>query len=186
LNAEDGGMRRVILVQVPDLTGYKDFRTISEITKARLRSAGEALSNDLGRRSDTGFVVYGLAPSNFRAWEDYDGDSIEQLEALFHGAETPLVNGWTPDAVRTEVLLLQGFPLDARIEKATMLKKNDVRLVTADNIGHRLWVCLDQKLHDATVAAMHPAAEDVVVCLDSALDDETKVRLADRCMLATI
>ncbi len=130
--------------------------------------------------------MFRLNSSHFRGWEDYHGDDIEQLEALFEEAETPLVKDWTRDSLLTEVLLLQGFPLDAHVTPETALQMNDVRLVTCDNVGHRLWVCLDLKIHEATVSAMDPAREDVVVCLDSALDDEAKLRLADRCTLETI
>ena len=42
LNIEDGGNRRFVLVQLPEPTGYRDYETVADITKARLRMAGEA------------------------------------------------------------------------------------------------------------------------------------------------
>jgi adenine-specific DNA-methyltransferase len=193
VSRQTGAARQFIVVQLQEVTDEGSaahragFDTISQIALQRLRRAIEGLNTaaDPTAEEDRGFRVLRLEPSTFRAWEDYDGDDVEQLEALFEEAETPLVKGWTPDALLTEVLLLQGFPLDARIEAQTTLK-NDVRLVTSDHVGHRLWVCLDRKVHDATVAALAPEAEDVIVCLDSALDDEAKLRLADRCTLETI
>ncbi|MCA2992380.1 MAG: hypothetical protein INH11_15160, partial [Gemmatimonas sp.] len=149
-------------------------------------SAAEALRTTNSDDKDVGFSVLRLQPSSFRAWEDFDGDDVEQLEALFEQTETPLIKGWTPDSLLTEVLLLQGFPLDAHVAPQESLTKNDVRLVTSDYVAHRLWICLDRKVQDATVAALNPAAEDVIVCLDSALNDEAKLRLADRCTLETI
>ncbi len=186
-NRDAGTKHRFVCVQLPEET-EGPFETVAAISKERLRRASHNLKREdsENRLTDVGFRVLRLDSSNFRAWQDYDGDDIEQLEALFEGAETPLVKGWTSDSLLTEVLLLQGFPLEARIEAQTALTENDVRLVTADHVGHRLWVCLDRKIHDATVAGLDPAAEDVIVCLDSALNDEAKLRLADRCMLETI
>ena len=193
-----GGARPFICVQLPEAVSEKELsgrnaisiglETIADITKDRLRRSIKKLAEakQCALPKALGFRVLRLEPSNFRAWQDYDGENLEQLEALFEEAETPLVKGWTPDALLTEVLLLQGFPLDARIEPQAALRKNDIRLVTSDDVSHRLWVCLDRKIHESTVAAMTPTAEDVVVCLDSALDDEAKLRLADRCTLETI
>jgi adenine-specific DNA-methyltransferase len=194
VNRQSDGGRQFILVQLPEVTHEKSaargagFDTISQIALQRLRGAIGALDDD-GEPTlteDRGFRLLRLDPSSFRAWEDYDGDDVEQLEALFDEAETPLVKGWTTDSLVTEVLLLQGFPLDAQIDSQSALRKNDVRLVTSDHVGHRLWVCLDRRIHDATVAALALEAEDVFVCLDAALDDEAKLRLADQCTLETI
>ena len=127
-----------------------------------------------------------MAESNFRSWQDYNGESVAELESLFHTAETPLVERWTPENVRAEVLLLQGFPLDSSVATQSAFDKNEVQLVTSENVAHRLWICLDRKIQSVTVAALTPSPEDVVVCLDSALSDEAKLRLADRCTLETI
>jgi adenine-specific DNA-methyltransferase len=183
-----------ILVQMPEVTApdsearQHGFDRISDIGKERIRRVIKKLSREQRptESEDLGFRVLRLVQSHLQAWEDYEGDGIEQVEALFEDAETPLVKGWAPEALLTEVLLLQGFPLDARIESQSALKRNDVHLVTSHHVAHRLWVCLDSKLHDVTVAALAPSAEDVVVCLDSALSDGAKLRLADRCTLETI
>lgn len=75
LNAQDGGRRTFVLVQLPHSTGRKSFPTIAELTKERLRQAGAAL-----RRShpdsalDTGFRVLKLVPR-------HPAESPECLEA---------------------------------------------------------------------------------------------------------
>jgi adenine-specific DNA-methyltransferase len=187
LNARDGGDRSFICIQFPEPV-EGSFDDIARLAVHRIRSAGAELASEHPDRAGGQFGVRVLryAASNFRAWEDYDGEDLEQLEALFEESETPLVKGWTPQALLTEVVLLQGFPLDACVEAQATLEKNDVRLVSSDYVGHRLWVCLDRKIHSATVAALAPATGDVVVCLDAALDDEAKQRIADRCTLETI
>ena len=44
LNAQDGGNRKFILVQLPEPTGRKDFPTIADITKERVRRVIKKLS----------------------------------------------------------------------------------------------------------------------------------------------
>ncbi len=187
LNARDGGDRSFICVQFPEPIGG-NFGNIAELSVHRIRSAGAELTTSHPDHAAGMFGVRVLQyqASNFRAWEDYAGDNVEQLEALFEEAEQPLVKGWTTDSLLTEVLLLRGFPLDSRIEVQASFGKNNVRLVTSEFVHHRLWVCLDSKIQSATVAALSPAADDVFVCLDAALSDEAKLRLADRCTLETI
>ncbi len=48
LNAEDGGNRRFIMVQLPELTGSKDYPTIAEIGKERIRRAGQKILEAAG------------------------------------------------------------------------------------------------------------------------------------------
>ncbi|MBE6822815.1 MAG: site-specific DNA-methyltransferase [Ruminococcaceae bacterium] len=67
-NAQDGGSRRFIMVQLPepidqsDAAYRKGYRTICEIGKERIRKAGDALISEYGASSagDTGFRVYRL------------------------------------------------------------------------------------------------------------------------------
>ena len=56
-----------------------------------------------------------LAHSNFKEWQPFIDKDSAQLELRFSQAETPLVESWKPENLLTEILLLQGFPLDSRI-----------------------------------------------------------------------
>jgi adenine-specific DNA-methyltransferase len=79
LNAEDGGNRRFILVQLPELTpenseankaGYKN---ICEIGKERIRRAGAKIKAEnalTAPNSDTGFRVFRLDSSNLKVWNE--------------------------------------------------------------------------------------------------------------------
>lgn len=188
LNREDGFNRRFVCVQMDAPIDREDFPSIVSVGKERLRRAiahiGGASESVQG--GGPGFRVFRLRPSNFRAWEDYDGENMGQLEAHFDDAATPLLAGWTPEALLSEILLLHGFPLDSRIEPQSAIEHNRVWLVTTTSISHRLWVCLDGNVHKTTTALLRPSPEDTLVCLDSAIDDETKLRLADLCHLETV
>lgn len=58
LNAEDGGKRKFIMVQLPELTDEKSeayktgYKNICEIGKERIRRAGKKILNELGVRND--------------------------------------------------------------------------------------------------------------------------------------
>lgn len=89
------------------------------------------------------------------------------------------MNGWTPEGLLTETLLLEGFPLDSAVTEQAEFKHNQVWRVESDACAHRLWVCFDKKIKDKTLEALALPGEDIFICLDSALPDEAKVRLSD-------
>jgi adenine-specific DNA-methyltransferase len=198
LNQEDNGNRKYICIQIPEATEADSsarkagFKTISEIGKKRIRSVIKKLKAEkkgklnLDPNEDLGFKVYSLDRSNFRDWELYEGKDSAKLETLFDRFETPLIEGWKSENLLTETLLLQGFPLDSSVTSLPEFKGNDVKQVTSKFVGHHLYVCLDKKVKAETVAKLSLRAEDILVCLDSALSDEAKVNLADRCNLKVI
>lgn len=196
-NNEDGGNRRFICVQIPEPLpiAEKKLKTIADISKERIRNVSHALSKasksklDLQDRDapeDLGFRVYKLARSNYKAWQDYTGDDVARLETLFDSIETPLVEGWQPQNVLSEIMLLQGFPLDSTVTPETGFAHNRIQRVQSDAIAHRLFVCLDATIADTTIAQLQLAAADIFVCLDSALSDQSKLQLADRCTLGVL
>lgn len=129
LNAEDGGNRRFILVQLPEQTGAKDYATIAEITKARLRSAASAVKEGGASilpgapgdasRIDLGFRVIKLASSNIKAW-DADFDALDQ--ALLNAVEN-VKSDRSEDDVLYELLLKYGLDLAIPIESRTVNDK---------------------------------------------------------------
>lgn len=129
LNAEDGGNRRCISVQLPEPTGEKSearkagYETISEITRERIRRAGakilEEESGKLDGRADTldvGFRAYKLADTNFRKWKADSGLSKEEVSAFLAGLADSVNDEAHADALLTEVLLKLGFSLTEKIE----------------------------------------------------------------------
>ncbi len=194
-NREKDTTHKFVMVQLPELTDNPDYPTIAEIGKERIRRVIAQLKQedkgkmDLSTREmpeDLGFKVFKLTGSNFKVWEDYQGTDIGQLQQSFDQYETPLADGWTPETLLTEVILLQGFPLDSAVTPLTGFTRNRIVAVESEFHTHRLVVCLDETLSDATIGHLDLAAEDVFVCLDSALTDQAKMQLQDRCNLNVI
>jgi len=99
LNAEDGGNRRFIMIQLPEVTGDNSeahkagYKTICEIGKERIRRAGVKIIADRGEQIsidgveasplDVGFKVFKLDSSNLKLWDDSPisgEDALYQLE----------------------------------------------------------------------------------------------------------
>lgn len=113
LNAADGGNRRYILVQLDEAVDKNDYATIADITRERLRRAGQQIAS---KRSsdpapiDTGFRSYRLASSNVKAW-DGTPDQLNLLEAVDN-----LVAGRTADDLLVEMMLRMGVELTTPLE----------------------------------------------------------------------
>jgi adenine-specific DNA-methyltransferase len=95
VNAEDGGRRRFVMVQLPEATGRNDFATIADIAKERIRRAAKAIalekSAELDLKSegklDFEFKVLRLARSNFDIWDGEAGAEHDRdLERLVENA----------------------------------------------------------------------------------------------------
>lgn len=199
-NHEDGSSRRFILIQVAAPSKDATFTTIDAIAKERIRRVitqmntrqeGDAQLEleDTNLRElpeDLGFKVYKFGKSNYRQWVDFDGDDVAQLELQFSEHVTPLIDEWQPDGLLVEVMLQLGFPLDSTVEQLSEFSTNALRCVTSDFHAHSLFACFDANIADETINALALGSEDIFVCLDSALTDESKARLSDVCNLRTI
>lgn len=210
MNREDNGNRRFIMVQLPEPTPEDSsarkagYDTIAEIGKERIRRVIAKMKKKVNGNSqakremseDLGFKVYKLTRSNFSAWEDYEGENPEELEKLFDQAEIPLVENWKEEDLLTEIILQQGFPLDSRITQQAEFNHNKVMLIESNFCAHKLFICLDNKIKDDTVKRLQISIlqnideqkndKEIFVCLDSALTDQAKMRLADVCNLKVI
>jgi len=187
LNAEDGGNRQFIMVQLPEICKEDNeatksgFKNICEIGKERIRKAGEKIRKD---NLDTGFKVFRLAPSNIKSVKPYTGTNINELSDLFSG--DPLVDGWKPENLISEVMLKEGFPLDSRITKLDIYKKNKVFQVSSDSCDHSLIICFDKNIESDTVEKLDLGELNIFICLDSAITDQVKARLDDKGRIITI
>ena len=168
LNREDGGNRRFILVQLPEPTNRKDFKTIADITKERVRrviqrSMQEAEGTlDLSNRPKEGFRVLKLATSNFNVWnastESTTPDALEQQLEL-HIEHIRRGRYW--EDLLYEILLKSGFPLTTPVETFGV----EGKAVHSAANGAML-ICLDRNLTHETITAIAALKPERVVCLD--------------------
>ena len=125
LNAEDGGNRKYIMVQLPELCdesseAYKaGYKNICEIGKERIRRAGEKIKSDESlplenrEKLDVGFKVFKLDSSNIKEW-DTDTENLQQ--SLLDSIENIKRDRNTLD-VLYEILLKYGLDLNIPIEE---------------------------------------------------------------------
>ena len=199
MNKSDGGNRKFICVQIPEplkeiskefKLGYK---SIADLTKERIRRAAKTIKNEVSNElklrdeQDLGFKVFRLERSNFRAWTDFTGQELADFRPLLETFESPFVAEAAPEGVLTEILLLEGFPLNSNTQIDDRFERNKVLRVSSEFSEHRLFITLDEEIWEETIDhAAELEKNDIFICLDNALSDENKVRLADVCRLKTI
>ena len=150
LNAEDGGNRKFIMVQLPEKTDEKSeaykagYKNICEIGKERIRRAGKKIKEETGisaQNLDTGFRVLKLDTSNME--DVYYTPQEFELQSLFN--ENVKADRTNEDLL-FQVMLDLGIELSAKIESKQIAGKN-VHLVD-DNY---LVACFDRDVNESTI-----------------------------------
>jgi adenine-specific DNA-methyltransferase len=100
--------------------------------------------------------------------------------------ETPLINNWKEKDLLIEILLIEGFPLDSSITQVKGILKNKILEVSYSSISYKLYLSFDNKVDNGAINNIKLNLNDVFICLDSAITDQVKMRLADNCKLKTI
>ncbi|WP_250278597.1 site-specific DNA-methyltransferase [[Clostridium] colinum] len=121
LNAEDGGKRKYIMVQLPQLCdekteAYKSgYKNICEIGKERIRRAGAKIKEEIENTEnlDIGFRVFKLDKSNFLKWNIVLSDEIDLQQFLNNNKS--IISGRREVDAMFEILIKNGFPLTEKI-----------------------------------------------------------------------
>lgn len=185
LNAEDGGNRQFICVQLPELCDEKSeafkagYKNICEIGKERIRRAGKKLTENNSQLSlqdkpplDVGFKVFKLDTSNLAKW---DSSPLENAGALFQRLDT-IENSVKSDRTELdvvyEVMLKLGVPLDYKV---IPIEINDKK---AYSIGEDclVLICLDCGKDGITPEDIETMCEFVpakIVSSEQAFKDDT-------------
>jgi adenine-specific DNA-methyltransferase len=170
LNKRDGGNRKYVLVQLPELTVREDYPTIADICKDRVRRVIKKLNDeDAGKlaldgdnKPDRGFRVFKLAESNFKSWNaDLPQGDVAALEEQLAMHIDHLIADRTAEDRLYELLLKSGFPLTTHVETLTL----DGKTVHSVQDGAML-ICLDKDLTFDAIKAMADMKPERVVCLD--------------------
>ena len=150
LNAEDGGNRKFIMVQLPETTDEKSeaykagYKNICEIGKERIRRAGKNIKAEsplTTQNLDTGFRVLKLDSSNMQDVYYRPEDSTEQT--LFEDNIKP---GRSSEDLLFQVMLECNLPLSAKIETEKIAGKE----VFSVNQGY-LIACFDEKVNEDVI-----------------------------------
>jgi adenine-specific DNA-methyltransferase len=188
LNAEDGGNRKFIMVQLPEKTNddseaYKaGYKNICEIGKERIRRAGELVKKDLIEKNakldkdqekvdpnklDIGFKVFKLEESNFKEWDSSKEPTIEQLE-LF---ADPIKEGKSEEDVLYEVLLKYGV-FDQEVKKIKINNK-DIYSISENY----LIVMLSNKITPEDVEEVKKLKPKIVIFRDSGFNGDDTIKI---------
>ncbi len=158
LNAEDGGKRKFIMVQLPEATDEKTeaykagYKNICEIGKERIRRAGKKIKEESPLTTqdlDIGFRVLKLDSSNMQ--DVYYTPSEFNEQKLFDDNIKP---DRTEEDLLFQTMIDLGIELSAKIEKRSIAGKT----VWSVSDGY-LMACFDEDVNETTIteiARQHP------------------------------
>lgn len=206
-NADDGGDRRFLLVQLPEESGQPGFPTLAAVTRERVRRAGRLLRTEVGEEpgeglagvepkadptgalpggepgsrtasTDTGFRAFRLSASHFREWPPEAGTLLgEDLEVFVDNVEASA----TDEQIVHEILLKAGVRLDTSLEVLPLAGET---LVLAE--GGTVAVSAARRITPEFIAALldlEPAPRRIFL-LDSAFGEDDSLKLNARLRLA--
>ena len=181
LNAEDGGHRKFIMVQLPEPCDEKSeafkagYKNICEIGKERIRRAGDKIKEDnpLGTQDlDIGFRVFRVDRSNMK-------DVYYQPEELKQQSMFDLVSNIKDD--RTDLDLLYACLLDWGVEIHLPHTSTDLDGCTVHNVDNgALMACFSPNVPRSVVEYMAKQQPLRAVFRDSAFaSDDAKINVAE-------
>ena len=185
LNAEDGGKRRFICVQIPELCeedtdAYKEgYRNLCEIAEERLRRTGKKileenaqteLSDEEKKPLDVGFKVFKLDTSNLKKW---DGTPLEETQIdMFYERLNSMIDTVKDDRtdmdVVYEIMLKMGIPLDVEVQYMEISDK--IAYIVGDFI---LMICLAKNITAEDIENMAQYAPAKIICAEAGFADDS-------------
>lgn len=178
INVEDGGNRRFICVQLPELCDEKSevykagYKNICEIGKERIRRAGKKIAEQ-NNSIDVGFKVFKLDSSNLIKWDSTPTEDVEELQkrlALLNETIKPERNELD---VVYEAMLKLGIKLDIPVKDVNINDKK--AYLIEDNDAYTL-ICLDYGSNGITADDMKTMCEEYkptrIVASEQAFKDD--------------
>ena len=170
LNAEDGGKRKFIMVQLPEATDEKSeaykagYKNICEIGKERIRRAGKKIKEEHpeAKDLDTGFRVLKLDSSNMQ--DVYYTPSEFNEQKLFYDNIKP---DRTEEDLLFQTMIELGIELSAKIEKRSIAGKT----VWSVSDGY-LMACFDEEVNETTITEIARQQPYYFVMRDSSLAND--------------
>lgn len=172
LNAEDGGNRKFIMVQLPEETDEKSeaykvgYKNICEIGGERIRRAAKKIAEENpNARFDGGFRVLKCDTSNmkdvFYSPADFDMNLLDMMA-------DNIKEDRTPEDLLFQVMLDLGVELSSKIEETTIAGKK-----VFDVADGFLIACFDKDVNDETIKAIAQKQPYYFVMRDSSLANDS-------------
>lgn len=181
LNAEDGGNRKFIMVQLPEPCNEKSeaykagYKNICEIGKERIRRAGKKIKEEnglLAQNLDTGFRVLKLDSSNikevYKRPDEYTQMALEDMASNIKEDRTPL-------DLLFQVMLELGKPLSAKIEEKTIAGKQVFFVDDNDLVA-----CFDEDVTEQVVKTIAQLKPLYAVFRDSGMTHDSTLANFDQ------
>lgn len=174
LNAEDGGHRKFIMVQLPEKTDEKSeafkagYKNICEIGKERIRRAGKKIKEENPLTTaglDTGFRVLKLDSTNMK--DVYYNPAEITIDTIM-GTVDNIKEDRTPEDLLFQVMLDLGVLLSSKIEQRTIGGK------TVFNVEDSyLIACFDDNVTDEVITAIAKQKPYYFVMRDSSMANDS-------------
>lgn len=171
LNAEDGGKRKFIMVQLPEATDEKSeaykagYKNICEIGKERIRRAGKKIKEETGADIDYGFRVLKLDSSNMQ--DVYYTPAEFNEQKLFDDNIKSDRLGNDGEDLLFQTMIELGIELSAKIEKKSIAGKS----VWSVSDGY-LMACFDEEVNETTITEIARQQPYYFVMRDSSLAND--------------
>lgn len=185
LNAEDGGHRKFIMVQLPEATDEKSeaykagYKNICEIGKERIRRAGKKIKEDSPLTTqglDIGFRVLKCDTSNMKDVY-YRPDEVTQMTIGDYASN--IKDDRTPEDLLFQVMLDLGILLSSKIEETTIAGCEVFNV--ADGF---LYACFDSNVSDEVVTAIAKEQPYYAVFRDSGMASDSVLTNFDQIFAA--
>lgn len=174
LNAEDGGKRKFIMVQLPEVCAenseaYKaGYKNICEIGKERIRRAGKKIKEEnplTTQELDIGFRVLKCDSSNMEDVYFTPKEYMDKQQSLF---VDNIKKDRSDEDLLFDAMLKLDTPLSSKIEKITIAGKTVYNVAQ----GH-LMACFDKNVTDEVITAIAQEMPSYFVMRDSSQADDS-------------
>ena len=172
LNAEDGGHRKFIMVQLPEMTDEKSeaykagYKNICEIGKERIRRAAKKIAEENpNAKFDGGFRVLKCDTSNMK---DVYYNPSEYQRSIFSNLEDNIKEDRTPEDLLFQIMLDLGVLLSSKIEETTIASKKVFNV--EDNY---LIACFDENVTDEVIKEIAQKKPYYFVMRDSGFESDS-------------
>ena len=179
LNAEDGGNRKFIMVQLPEPCDKKSdafkagYKTIAEIGKERVRRAAKKIADEGNSEIDLGFKAFKLDRSNFKVWQG-DAEKLADERKLAEQLSMHVDHidkASTAEDILYELLLKAGYPLTTKVSQIQLAGKQVFSIEDG-----ALLICLEKEITTALVDALAESDPRQVICLDAAFQGNDQLK----------